>query len=95
MREAEVPGGGVLARAVGYPVGVFRQRVEPREQLAKRHLAPQRHAVIDHVQIVFLEVDHAAPGGILDVGVTDVSIPLERSSRTPLCRLPLRGLRGE
>ena len=41
-------------------------------QLGQRHPCVHRNAVADDVEVAVREVDDAAPGGILDVGVADV-----------------------
>ena len=82
VREAKAPGFGVVACAIGNPVGTLGEGVEPGEELGERHPCVHRCAVIHNMQIVLLKVDHAAAGGILDVSVADVPFlrddPIER-----------------
>src|SRR5262249_48730815 len=74
VRETEPPVSTVVARAIGDPVGVVRERVEVRPQLGQAQATPHRHAVTHDVESVGSEIDDPLPAGVRNVRVTDVPL---------------------
>ena len=74
VAEAESPRLVVVGRSVRYRSRLIRQRVEVRLQLTKTHPLADGDAVVDDVEIRFLEVDYAPSRRILDVRVGDVPL---------------------
>ena len=74
VAQAESPGLLVIGRAVGDQIGLVRQREEALPQLLQWKLLVDRHAVVENVQVVLLEIHDLAAGRVLDPGVADVPL---------------------
>src|SRR5258708_35588270 len=74
MTQAEAPVCVVVGRAVSNPIRVIGQGKQVRLEFIQRKYATYRNAVVENVQIRFLEVDDALTPGILDVGIGNVPL---------------------
>ncbi len=72
FRQAESPALLVVRRPVRNPIRMRRQRKEVLFQFRQPHPLPHRHAVVHHVQIRLLEINHPLAVRILHVGLADV-----------------------
>src|SRR5208337_2772947 len=72
VAQAKSPCFPVVGGSVRNPIRRFRQAEQVGPQFGKRHCSMHWDAVVQHMQVMPLEVDNSLASAILDIGVCDV-----------------------